>query len=76
MTNNTYFISTNPERYGSDCTYAEAEIAAGNLRDALEAKYGDRVRFLIGEGRDDFEDAALREEIIADVNDNWVEYCF
>lgn len=70
---NTMYIPTSPDFYGSDADTARE--CAYRLQAALEREFPD-VRFVLGNGRDDFEDELLQEQIIAAITANWIEWAF
>lgn len=72
----TYYISTNPEYYGSDATQEEANAYAGIIAARAAEAFPD-VNFQIisgSEGRQDVEDEDLLAEIQQTINDNWADW--
>lgn len=72
---NTYYISTNPEFYGSDATAEEsadyAETVAERARTAYPA-----VDFVVTSGQrsHDFDDDELLSSVQQTLNDNWADW--
>lgn len=72
---NTMYIPISPDFYGSDADADTARECAHRLKAVLEREFPD-VRFVLGNGRDDFEDELLQEQIIAAITANWIEWAF
>lgn len=72
---NTYYISTNPEFYGSDATSEESSGYAETIAERARAAYPD-VEFVItsGQRRHDFSDDDLLSSVQQTINDNWADW--
>lgn len=74
----TYQISTQPQYYGSDATDADGDRCARIIAERLRALYPSvRIEIVAGEPRSDFDDPAdrgLLDEIVQQINDNWVDW--
>jgi hypothetical protein len=72
---NTYYISTNPELYGSDATDDESSEYAENIAERASAAYPD-VEFVVtsGQRRHDFDDDDLLASVQQTINDNWADW--
>ena len=69
---NAFYVSRDPEHYGSDATDEDAIRCAAIIADKAAAEYPD-VTFEIGEGHHDMgEDMA--GEIQQYINDNWTDW--
>ena len=68
----TFYISLNPEYYGSDATEEDAIRCADIIAEKAAAEYPD-VTFEIGEGRPDMDEVEAGE-IQQYINDNWTDW--
>lgn len=68
----TYYISRNPEYYGSDATDEDAIRCADIIAEKAAAEYPD-VTFEIGEGQSDMDEDEAGE-IQQYINDNWTDW--
>ena len=71
---NTYYISTNPEFYGSDASEDEAESFAEIVAKHAIAAYPS-VEFVVSDRRrHSFEDDELLEEVQQYINNNFADW--
>lgn len=71
----TYYISTNPEFYGSDATDDESADYAETVAERARAAYPN-VEFVVtsGQRRHDFDDDELLSSVQQTINDNWADW--
>jgi hypothetical protein len=74
MKSYTYYVSANPECYGSDATEAEARAGAKKIAARAREEFPS-VEFVVGEGRHQFGvDDDLLAEVQDTINDNWTDW--
>lgn len=68
----TFYISRNPEHYGSDATDEDAVRCASIIAEKAAAEY-QNVTFEVGEGQHDMDEDEAGE-IQQYINDNWTDW--